>query len=235
VKRAIVLLLLGCAVGVGIVVARPEMIDRIRAHTGLMSPDEAELTPYYHRILRYHRRISGNALPGSVHFIGDSFVQGLCVSCIAHPAINLGIGGDTSYGVLRRLPEYPSLATAAAVVLAFGFNDLWFRSDEEIVANYRRVLEALPSQSPVVVTALFPVDDRDEPVLAGMNRRIDGLNAALATLCRQRRYCVFVDIGPLLRDETGRLARDYHDGDGLHLNSEGNALWIAVLKPLLTQ
>ncbi len=233
VKKAIALLLLGCFVGLGIVVARPDVVDRIRARAGLVSQDEVELTPFHHRIVRYHRRISGNVLPGSVHFIGDSFIQGLCVSCITHPAVNFGIGGDTSYGVLRRLPQYPSIQSAAAVVLAFGFNDLWFRSDEEILDNYRQVLQALPPQLPVIVTALFPVDDQAEPALAGMNQRIAGLNPQLAKLCAERPYCVFVDIGDQLRDQSGRLAARYHDGDGLHLNSAGNALWIAALRPLL--
>ncbi len=232
-RNAIVLVLLGIVIGVAVFAARPDMLDRIRLHAGLMSQDEAELTPFYHRILRYHRRISGNALPGSVHFIGDSFIQGLCVSAVTAPAINFGIGGDTSYGVLRRISQYPSLRTASAVVLAFGFNDLWFRSPVEVAANYRQVLRAIPAQTPVVMTAVFPVDDRVEPALAGMNARVDELNRELERLCAERQYCAWVDIGDALRDDSGRLAARYGDGDGLHLSSAGNAIWIAALRPLL--
>ncbi len=233
-SKGIVLVLLGIVIGTAVAAARPDIIERIKLHTGLMSRHDAELNPFYQRILRYHRRISGNALPGSVHFIGDSFIQGLCVSATTRsPAINFGIGGDTSYGVLERLSAYPSLRTASAVVLAFGFNDLWFRPVDEVVDNYRQVLAAIPARTPVIMTALFPVDDRTEPSLAGMNRKIDALNGRLVKLCATRKYCAWVDIDDRLRDGSGRLARRFHDGDGLHLNSTGNAVWIAALRPLL--
>lgn len=231
-NKALLVALLGCVFGLGVLVARPDVVDRIKARTGLLSQEEVELTPFYHRIVKYHRRVSGNAPPGTVHFIGDSFVQGLCVSAIAHPAINFGIGGDTSFGVRKRIPQYPSLKQARAVVLAFGFNDLWFRSDEEIVTNYRQALAELPQGMPVLVTALFPVNETEAPSLEGMNARIRTLNTKLGKLCAETPYCAFVDIGDQLRDTTGQLAHRYHDGDGLHLNSTGNAIWIAAIRPL---
>ena len=231
-SKTILVALLGCVLVLGTLVARPDVVDRIKSKVGLMSQEERELTPFYQRIVKYHRRVSGNAPAQAVHFIGDSFVQGLCVSAVVNPAINLGIGGDTSFGVLKRISQYPSLQQARAVVLAFGFNDLWSHSDEDIVANYRRVLAALPTGMPVLMTALFPVNEREEPSLKGMNGRIRTINVQLGALCAETPYCAFVDIGDQLRDASGQLSQRYHDGDGLHLNSAGNAIWIAAIKPL---
>ena len=59
------------------------------------------------------------------------------VTEVAARGINYGIGGDTTEGVLARLPEYNSLGRAAAVVLAIGDNDLQRGlSEAEIIANY---------------------------------------------------------------------------------------------------
>lgn len=234
-RLLIPLLALAVGLAAGGWLQRNDLPRRVAEHFGWLGDAEVELTPFYWRTLKYQHRVTQNTLPGTVHFIGDSFVQGLAVSAVATPAVNFGIGGDTTLGMLRRIPEYPSLRSARAVVLAGGYNDLWRHDDDYIVANYRRILAALPKGVPVVLTALFPVNERIEPALAGKNRRIAGLNRRLAALCGGWPGCHFLDIGDRLRDGDGQLAAPYQAGDGLHLVGEGNAIWIRALRAVLTR
>ncbi len=234
-SKIIISALLGMTLFLAVLVASPDTQQRLRQRLGLTSDEQVELTPFYHRIVKYHRRVSGNAPERSVQFIGDSFIQGLCVSAVASPAVNFGIGGDTTLGILQRIPQYPSLQTASSIVLAAGFNDMWRHANDEIVDNFQSIVRSLPADVPLVMMAVFPVDERVEPAFAGRNARIAALNVGLEALCKATPRCTFLDINGQLRDESGNLSMQYQDGDGLHLSSVGNAVWISALKPLVAK
>ncbi|MGE5297183.1 MAG: GDSL-type esterase/lipase family protein [Solirubrobacterales bacterium] len=190
-----------------------------------------EITDYYRRMLRYHLRMDGNVPDGAVVFIGDSLTQGLCCDAVACPSVNYGIGSDTTVGVLERLSQYRCVSRASAVVLAIGSNDLDRRDDDQILENYQRVLMAIPRCVPVVCSAVLPVNESLLPASdQGANARILGLNARLKALCAGDSRCVFVDAGSRLVDSEGNLSPSLQDGDGVHLNSDGNRIWIEELR-----
>lgn len=194
--------------------------------TGMFTP--TEFTEYYYNLLAYHTRIDSSMQADSVIFIGDSHTQGLNVAAVAENTINYGIGGDTSKGVIQRIPRYASLATASVIVMEIGFNDLKWRSDAEILENYRQILAQLPADIPVIFNAVFPVDELALSVR--LNSRIQSLNAQLRTLVSTRNHSYFVDLTPQFASAEGNLAANYHIGDGIHLNRSGYALWIKTLR-----
>jgi len=128
-KRFTITYLIGIHLFLAVVLLKSDFNDRVEhkfgIHTAAQSP---EITQHFHRMLHYHKRMDGNVPEGSVIFIGDSITQGLCVSAIASPAVNYGIGSDTTVGILQRLPYYNSIKRASAVVLAIGINDIRRRS-----------------------------------------------------------------------------------------------------------
>ncbi len=189
-----------------------------------------EITPYYRRLLQYHMRFDPLIAEEQVLFIGDSLVQGQCVVCIVPGAVNLGIGGDTTYGVLGRLQVCGSCKRVRGVVLAVGLNDFKFRSEKAIVANYRRILDALGDVQALLVSAILPLDEEIRTDRLSINTRIASVNAGLSSLCSGIGHCVFVDAGAALADENGNLADRYHVGDGTHLNAEGNRVWGAAIR-----
>ncbi len=189
-----------------------------------------EFTAYYKKMLQYHLRMDGNVADDSVIFIGDSLTQSLCVSAVANPAVNYGIGHDTTVGVLERLPQYSSLARASVIVIEIGTNDITRRRDEETMANFERIGRSLPAGIPAVFSAILPVNDTTRVDLRGRNARARELNAYLRRYCQLSDRFVFVDAGPALMDQDGRLSARFHDGDGIHLNADGNAVWIAALR-----
>jgi lysophospholipase L1-like esterase len=210
-------------------VVRPDLVDRIGHRLGVPPP---ELTPHYHAMVAYHRRMDGSVPAGATVFIGDSLTQSLATSAVAEPSVNYGIGSDTTAGVLARLPHYASMNRAKAVVIAIGINDLRRRGDAELLANHRRIAAAVPASTKLVLGALLPVDEAHSRIGA-TNTRIAQINAALKALAAERPNTVFVDAGERLKDAAGQLAREFHTGDGVHLSTEGYARWIAALKPAI--
>ncbi|HFD87885.1 MAG TPA: hypothetical protein ENJ35_09455 [Gammaproteobacteria bacterium] len=234
-SKVLVTLSLGLSLLLTVLIVRPDTLMNLKNRLGFISDEQIELTPFYHRVVKYHRRVSSNAPGGAVQFIGDSFVEGLCVAAVTDSAINFGIGGDTTLGMLKRIPLYPSLKHAAAIVLAGGFNDMWRRPNEGIADNYRIILQQLPSEVPIVMNAVFPVDEREEPAFSGKNRQIDKLNGQLREICYSDNRCTFVDISNGLKDASGNLATGLQDGDGLHLGTKGNAIWIEALRKVVAE
>ncbi|MEZ5727932.1 MAG: GDSL-type esterase/lipase family protein [Burkholderiaceae bacterium] len=167
---------------------------------------------------------------GAVIFLGDSMVQGLATAAVAPLGVNYGIGGETTEGLLRRLPRYHSLARAAGIVIASGVNDLSIPDESTTEANIARILDALPPGVPVVLSAILPLDSAARAGYASGNARIERVNARLRALAAVRARVRFADVPGNMRAPDGRLLARLHDGDGLHLNAAGYAKWIAALR-----
>ena len=212
-----------------LVLWKSDFLVRVEQKLGAPPPVH-EITDHYRRMLRYHVRMDGNVPDNTVVFIGDSLTQSLCADAVACPSVNYGIGSDTTVGVLGRLPEYRSLHRASAVVLAIGANDMKFRDNQQIVQNYRRILQILPQAVPLVCSAVLPVNEAMMAPGNVTNARIRDLNASLKTLCSEDSRCVFVDVGSSLVDAGGNLSAAFQDGDGVHLNNAGNRILIDELR-----
>ncbi len=196
-------------------------------------PSAAEV--HYANMVEFHSSGDAALEPGRVLFLGDSITQGLPVSIVTDVGVNYGIGSDDAVGLLRRLDRYGSINQAAAVVVAMGSNDINRADDDEFLDNYRAVLDAFPADLPVLCSAILPID---EPVrsnwLRRSNERIGSVNADLRAECEGRGHG-FVDATAALADDLGNLDSSLHDGDGLHLNPQGNVVWADQLKAGLSE
>ncbi|NOQ62894.1 MAG: GDSL family lipase [Methyloprofundus sp.] len=213
---------------IGIAILKTDIISRFQVKLGYEVISD-EITPYYHTMLGFHRRIDKNIPDKSIIFIGDSLIQGLAVMAVSPQAINYGIGNDTTVGVLNRIPFYPSILKSKAVVIAIGINDLKRRGPDEILENYLEIVKLIPANIPILFSAVLPVDEvlRDR---AGLNDSIKKLNDHLSDICRKSQRLHFLNISKLVINSRGNLSRSFHIGDGIHLNSLGNQIWISELK-----
>jgi lysophospholipase L1-like esterase len=222
---------MGLALGIGLAIARPGFIRRLSKKFG--RPDGNHQW-FYSQMVAFHRRIDGCVPEHAILFIGDSSIQGMCVTEVAARGINYGIGGDTTEGVLARLPEYKSLGRASAVVLAVGDNDLQRGlSEAEIIANYGKILLQLPEKISVMVCSLAPYVRG--PKGEQLNPRIAKLNDAIRQVCASRPDCHFIDLNEALNDSQGFLRPEYADADGAHLNSSGYRVCIEKLRKHLRE
>lgn len=188
----------------------------------------------YNNMLALHLRIDGHIQGEPVIFIGDSIIQGMCVSCITANSINFGIGLDTTEGVLRRIQRYTSLKHAKAVVLAVGLNDTRVRPNQDILVNYRRILAAIPKETPILFSAVLPIAYHPRWP-NDTNDRIKALNIEAEKLCISRPGCTFADFSPDIANSQGALDARFHIGDGIHPNTEGYQRLISAYKFALIQ
>ena len=200
----------------------PRVMSRL---TGKRHPEE--LTKHFHDMRAYHARSATLVPKGSVFFIGDSTIQSLCVDEVIQPAVNYGIGGDTTAGVLERMGDY-AFDRAAAVVLCIGDNDLRFRDPEAVVANMEKIVARIDARLPVIISSVLLVDASARDALRGENTRLSRLNALLRHLTGNSPRLSFVDHSNLTQE--GQLRRDLHVGDGMHLNNEGNRILAGNLR-----
>jgi lysophospholipase L1-like esterase len=229
-QRVIFIYILLIHLLLGAVLIKSDFIERVQKKFGDKASKENEVGPTYYSMVSYHERMDRNVPDGSVIFIGDSLIQGLCVSAVACPAVNFGIEKDTTVGVLKRLQRYECLKRAAVIIIAIGLNDLWYRGNSEIIQNYSKIMKKLPDTIPVIFSAVLPVDEDARSYLLGWNSRIRDLNSELQVMCMKTPNYLYIDAGKALSNNQGFLDKRYHNGDGIHLNSDGNRVWIEELK-----
>lgn len=193
---------------------------------------DPEIGPYYNKKVSMHLAVDSKISDGSIVFIGDSIIQSLPVYSITEKGLNLGIGGDTTVGVLNRISKYGVVERAGAIVIMVGINDIPIRSNEEIIENYRKIAKLLPDDIPIYFSSILPVDEKVEN--RRQNARIDKLNSALNSMCSRYDNFFFTDTASGLKDhKSGNLKSECHKGDGLHLNELGYKKLIVSLSVIL--
>lgn len=213
---------------IGVTILKTDIISRIQVKLGY-EVIEDELTPHFHTMLAFHKRVDKHIPDNSVLFIGDSLTQGLAVSAIFPQSVNFGIGQDTSFGVITRLPHYSSIPRSKLVVIAIGVNDLSRRGNNEIIENYREIIGLIPEKIPILFSAILPINEIASN-RAGDNIRIERVNKVLKEICLNNHKLYFINTSKSFVDSKGNLSSGYHSGDGVHLNSLGNGIWISKLK-----
>ena len=197
------------------------------------NPDYNPPTEYYKTMLAFHLRGDKAITPGKVFFLGDSLTQGLPVSSVIKDAVNYGVGTDDTTGLANRINQYESVKSAKALVIAIGVNDLLIRSNDEISDNYIELLDALPPGPLIFCSLMLPIQESVRSEWYGRSsKRIRELNKRFAAICENRGHVV-IDATTALSDQQGELIADYHEGDGLHLASNGYKVWMAVIKEAL--
>jgi lysophospholipase L1-like esterase len=142
--------------------------------------------------------------------------------------LNQGISGDTSAGVLNRLSAFANTRPDTVHVMV-GINDLRRGLDDrEILGNIRQIMQQLRQQHPdaeIVVHSILPTR---LPALP--SDRIQSLNQDIAAIAQQEQVG-YLDLQTVFSDETGVLQRELTT-DGIHLSSQGYAVWRSVLQQL---
>lgn len=181
--------------------------------------------PYYKARRSFQQVVQVPA--GATVFAGDSLTDHADWSILLGDAraVNFGIAGDTSDGLLQRVDDI-TRHQPARVFLMIGINDVSGHvAPEVILANYRQILQRIHATSPgtqVVVQSVLPVSKWE-----ALNAPIRRLNAQLQAVAAQQ-GAGFLDLHSAFTDASGKLDARY-TFDGLHLNGEGYLLWRQLL------
>ena len=173
-----------------------------------------------------------NENEGRIVFLGDSLTDWLKLDELLPEvnALNRGIAGDTTRGVLHRVGNVIK-HKPAKLFLLIGVNDVWQGiSPEKIADNIRKIIRKFREGSPdtkIYLQTLLPVNSA---MLKMSNDKINAVNVLLKTIATET-GCELVDLNALF-SEDGELPSRY-TYDGLHINGEAAQKWIDHIKPLI--
>lgn len=225
----IYILLIHCVLA--LVFLRPDIKRDIEVKLGIPS---SQIAYFRNKMLGFHRGMDGSIPDNAVLFIGDSITQSLATSAVSPLSVNLGIGSDTTSGVLSRLGTYKSINRAHLIVVGVGINDIHQGVDHaDTLNNFKNILTNIPSSKTVVVTAVLPIGVSAEKSFFS-NVNIISLNDKIENVIREHENVSFLDTHSAFLDDAGYMKAAFHNGDGVHLSDEGYALLIKLLKSRLT-
>jgi lysophospholipase L1-like esterase len=172
----------------------------------------------------------------TIVFLGDSITQGWHDNFDnAFPelrAVNRGISGDTTRGVLVRLQEDVIALNPACVVLLIGTNDLDEKGGNPwvVASNIRQIVDRLREHNaamPVVICQVMPSShQKNRP--AHLIRRI---NQLINELTADQPQVIVLDTWKLFAGPDNDAPVELFP-DLLHPNNDGYAKWAAALRPV---
>lgn len=189
---------------------------------------------YQHRVQHFERL---DEKIGSVIFLGDSQIaqaEWHEMFGSQHSVLNRGISGETTQGVLSRLPEILR-HKPLKIFLLVGVNDLILgQKPADIALVYRSVVQKIRTDSPdteLYLQTVLPINNAQRKT-GTTNDEIAALNAQIAQISRDFALPL-IDLGTPFQDANGKLAAQFSQ-DGLHLNGIGYAVWKKAIEPYST-
>ncbi len=172
--------------------------------------------PFYQKELQEIKQMKASKLI----FLGDSLTHRHNWSNFK--ASNMGIDGDTTDGVLRRLHLS---SKAETIVLMIGVNDILQKTSmQKIQKNYSKILSSFKKEQKIYLISVLPViDDRQTKAI---NQDILSLNRWIKTEAKKQGFN-YLNFHPKFL-----LNRGLHPSfttDGIHLTSKAYKLWEKLL------
>lgn len=171
-------------------------------------------------------------------FVGDS----LTFNWIEHPDIfgrhyggraplNLGVWGDRTEGVLKRLGgEWEGLRPRLAVLLIGTNNTSNGSAPDDVALGIAEIVRLIHARAPatrVLVVGILPRGLNPSP-LRDANARVN----ALVARCADGATTFYVDVSAALLNRRGQFASDM-SADEVHLTAAGYALFAKALEPAI--
>ncbi len=149
-----------------------------------------------------------------------------------HKVVNRGINGDMTGGVFRRLDAILEGAPQQ-IFLLIGVNDLLFKSEDETIEQYKKIVQKIKTDSPttqLILQTLLPVNNQVR--YTGVdNNAIVKLNQLINNLAKEQGLKV-IDLHKEFTDSEGQLEAAF-TLDGVHLSGAAYAKWASIIKPYL--
>lgn len=171
----------------------------------------------------------------AVLFVGSSSIRiwkTLAEDFPEHRVINRGFGGSEMEDVLKYANRIVLPYRPRTIVFYAGDNDLYAgKSPEDLLTHFKlfayKVHEVLPRTRIVLVSV--------KPSIAHWNlvEKVRRTNALLEEFCATDERLIFVNVYPHMVGIDGYPRPELFKKDGVHLSSEGYALWAKLIRPHL--
>lgn len=149
--------------------------------------------------------------------------------------LNRGIGGDITYGLLKRLDDITDREPKKLFML-IGINDIGKDIPDSVIAyNYFKAIKQIHAKSPgtkIYVQSILPLNTlhKNFPQHYDKAQHIPIVNAMLKANAKAMDY-TYITLTPLFIDSNGRL-KDEYTYEGLHLKPEAYVIWVDYLKKM---
>jgi lysophospholipase L1-like esterase len=171
-------------------------------------------------------------VPGSTFFVGSStwrlWGPTLEEDFSRFSPVNRGFGGATIPDVVRVMDRIILPHRPARVVFSCGGNDLvGGDAPETVVKNFKTFLARLWQTNPLA--EVYFVSNRHSPARQKFRKQGDQFNREIKKLAGQLDGLYYIDVVPLTDGKDGKGRPELFLADGLHLNRDGQQLWIPVI------
>lgn len=187
---------------------------------------------YASRVSAFHKE---PVETGQIIFLGDSIVEGGNWKELlgSKNVINRGIGGDNTFGILKRIDDIIK-RKPAKLFLLIGINDIGKDIPDEVIAdNCKKILKSVQEGSPdteIYLHSILPVNPAFYKFPQHYNKEYNVIHTnRLLQDAAIELNCFYVNVFPVFMDKQQRLKKEL-SVDGLHLNSDGYSEWIKYLK-----
>jgi lysophospholipase L1-like esterase len=163
-----------------------------------------------------------------VVFLGDSLTDGYDLNSYypQYLTLNRGIGGDTTFGLEKRLQISVYDLKPKVAVMLIGANNL-----DTMFENYENILKGFQQNLPETKVVLLSLTSMGGEW--GKNNQKAAYNNVKIKLLAEKYGYEFVDLyGPLFNLETGEIYAEYTT-DGGHLTPMGYAVLTDTVTPVL--
>ncbi len=173
----------------------------------------------------------------SVLFVGSSSVrhwESLHRDFPRHRVFRRGLNGSCLQDTLRYAEDLILAYDPAMIILYGGDNDLADgHTPGRVLADYQHLVDRIQRHFPsrgIGILAIKPSPSRWHLI-----RRIRETNRRLREWCDSADHLDFIDVHSDLLNESGKPRLVLFRPDGLHLNTNGYALWAASIRPYLPE
>ena len=163
-----------------------------------------------------------------VAFLGDSLTDGYDTKSYypQYVTVNRGIGGDTTYGLERRLDCSAYDVNPKVIVMLIGINNI-----DTMLENYERIVTSLETNLPSTKIILLSLTSMTLE-WGRNNEKAKAKNVVIQDIA-QRHNCTYIDLYSVLLDpETNELRMDYTT-DGGHFTPKGYVVITNTITPYL--
>ena len=163
-----------------------------------------------------------------VSFIGDSLTEGYDVKSYYSQfhVVNRGIGGDTTFGVEKRLKNSAYDINPKICTLLIGANNF-----DSMFDNYENILKGFKENIPNTKIILLSLTSMTKN-WGRNNKKAQANNVRIEQYAKDYGY-TYVDLyNPLLDDKTNELKLDYTT-DGGHLTPLGYEKVTSIITPVI--
>jgi lysophospholipase L1-like esterase len=148
--------------------------------------------------------------------------------------INRGFGGSqiddsTRYADQIAIPYHPR-----RIVMYAGDNDLAAKkTPEQVLAEFQDFVKKVRGALPDVPISFISI----KPSIARWKliEQIKEANRLIEQYARSEKNIDFIDIFPVMLGPDGKPRKELFRPDGLHMNAEGYALWIPIIRQRLEE